>query len=222
MDEKRIYLIRHAEPQKMDDKKRYLGQSDPALSEKGILQAKQLAAFFLKKVFLENPFDIYCSDLKRARQTADIIAKPHKIRHLQPQTMSALREIDMGTWDGKSFDEIKRDFPEEFQRRGEDIANFRPPGGERFLDVEKRVMPAFYKICQNISHSAVIVAHAGVNRVIFRWLLKKSFDELFTIHQPYACINTISVRPSPQGVGAKFIFQPCFNLTQRASGCGSG
>ena len=201
MNEKRIYLIRHAEPQKVDNKKRYLGQSDPALSEKGILQAKQLAAFFLKKDFLENPFEIYCSDLTRAKQTADILAgalngfNMSQNKVVEPKPMSALREIDMGTWDGKSFDEIKRDFPEEFQRRGEDIANFRPPEGECFLDVEKRAMIAFDAICEKISHSVVIVAHAGVNRVILRRLLGKSFDELFTIQQPYACINTISGPP---------------------------
>lgn len=209
-DEKRIYLLRHAEPKKLDQKKRYLGHSDPELSEKGRRQAVALADYFSRRLSsVGTPCHIYCSDLKRAHETAHIIASLHTHDPLQPKAMSALREIDMGEWDGKSFDEIKQKFPDDFEKRGKDIAHFRPPGGESFVDLEKRVMKAFDAICQESPHrDVIVVAHAGVNRVILRRLLGKPFDQLFTIRQGYAGVNEIRLGRSNFHIVIQDTWQP--------------
>ncbi len=65
-----LVLVRHAEPVRIVDAE---GPADPPLTERGRRQAAAVAAFLA-----EESFDaIYASPLRRARETADVIAEPH-------------------------------------------------------------------------------------------------------------------------------------------------
>jgi alpha-ribazole phosphatase len=90
-----------------------------------------------------------------------------------------------------SFEEVKKKFPKEFEERGRDLANFRPPEGESFADLKKRAWPAFKKIVVEEKGNIVIVAHAGVNRVVLSHLLGKSLQDMFEIRQNHAHVNII-------------------------------
>ena len=74
----RLYLIRHGET---DSNKsyRFQGQTDIELNAKGRQQAEMLAEHF-KNIPLDA---VYCSSLKRARQTAEPLAKTHGLE-VQP------------------------------------------------------------------------------------------------------------------------------------------
>ena len=80
--------------------------------------------------------------------------------------MLALREISLGKWEGRSFSEVQQRFPVEFDARGQDIENWRPPGGESFADCRERVMGAVGNILRKTRGNILLVAHAGVNRLI--------------------------------------------------------
>jgi broad specificity phosphatase PhoE len=56
------------------------------------------------------------------------------------------------------------------------------------------VIPAFYEIIQSTRGNVLIVAHAGVNRIILSQVLGKSLDGLFEIDQDYGCLNVIRHR----------------------------
>ncbi|MDP4160603.1 MAG: alpha-ribazole phosphatase [Bacillota bacterium] len=183
MDKKLIYLVRHGDIG-LGGEKRYIGHLDVTLSVHGEKQAALLKDFFCQ-VPLDN---IYCSDLRRSRQTADIIAMAHQIL---PKAHVGLREMNMGNWDGESFAKIRTMYPEEFKQRGEDIANYCTPKGESFSDCYKRVIPIFENLAQSNEKIILIVGHAGVNRVILCHVLGMPLDNVFRLEQSYGCLNLI-------------------------------
>src|SRR2546421_3869515 len=94
-----IYLLRHGEVA-LADTRRFLGHLDVRLSARGeaqcAAQADRLRGAGLSAVFT--------SDLARARRSGEIIGAPHG---LAPKTLPALREMDMGRWDGLSAAEVE-------------------------------------------------------------------------------------------------------------------
>ncbi len=181
---KTIFLVRHAEPVEIDKQKRYLGQQDPDLSPFGIRQAEKLG-----QAFRNCPIEaVFTSDLLRAVHTASWIARDH---HCQPEIVSEFREISLGEWEGRTFAEVQAQYPEEYERRGQDIANHRTPGGESYADLQERVLPAFTAAVEKTKGDLVIVAHAGVNRVILCHLTGQPLHDLFSIPQDYAAVNIL-------------------------------
>ncbi|BAE82665.1 histidine phosphatase family protein [Desulfitobacterium hafniense] len=170
--EKIIFLVRHAEPVRIDTQRRFFGQSDPDLSAVGILQAERLGED-LKNYAIQT---VYTSDLIRAQQTAARIGNRQQCRCVR---IREFREICLGLWEGQTFQEIQTGYPEEYQKRGEDIAGYRIPGGESFADLQQRVLPAFHQVVNTTDGNLAIVAHAGVNRTILCHLLERPLQEFF-------------------------------------------
>jgi probable phosphoglycerate mutase len=178
-----LYLVRHGDSRR-DGNRRYIGQCDPSLNPHG-----RAGARFLQLQLAHIDFRrVYCSDLRRCRETARIVAGR---RGLRIRPVSALREIDLGDWDGLTVAEVRRRFPGEYERRGRDLVTYRPPSGESFADLQARVMPVFFDIIRRETGPVLLVGHAGVNRVILCHALNRSLDGLLDIPQSYACLNII-------------------------------
>lgn len=181
--EQEIYLVRHGKIE-WKNKKSYIGQMDLPLSKIGIEQAEKLNTFF-SGIPLGKA---YSSPLIRCMNTLEIILAGRQIPIIR---MDTLKEIDMGDWDGKTFEEIKNNDPEAYEKRGIEIDHFTPPNGESFLALEQRVMPAFKQIIdehcswQNSDQPIIIVAHAGVIRVIITCVLGLDLKEIFKWPIPY-------------------------------------
>ncbi len=105
----RLILLRHGETL-WNKEHRLQGHLNSPLSEKGIAQAKAIKPliekFSLKKVI--------CSDLERAKQTAELIGFPNATPD------SHLRELAMGEWEGRKKDEIMQETPS-FTKTGETV-----------------------------------------------------------------------------------------------------
>ncbi|MCT8978528.1 alpha-ribazole phosphatase [Clostridium sp. CX1] len=187
-----IYLVRHGKID-TDDKKRYIGFSDILLNEEGVNQGKKLKKFF-SEIYIEK---IYCSDLSRTRKTAEIISEGRNIEKVE---LKELREINMGKWENRTFEEIKNKYPKEFENRGKYIKDFTPDGGESFGVFKDRVLNIFKGIVLDTKESTVIVAHAGVNRIILSDILGISLENIFKIKQDYGCINKIIVNQSTTSI----------------------
>jgi broad specificity phosphatase PhoE len=99
-----VCFIRHGETV-WNKEERFQGQMDIPLSEAGVEQAKCLADY-LKDQSISV---IYSSDLKRARQTAELIAAK---RGLTVQATPELRERSAGEWEGLTLSEIKEKYPD--------------------------------------------------------------------------------------------------------------
>ncbi len=183
-----IYLLRHGAIQSKEEPKRYIGQIDVPLNAIGMRQARQWAGYFATMAFDR----ICCSDLTRSRQTADMIAAG---REIEIEPLPVLREIYLGRWDGLSYAAVKKGNPQQFHSRGDDIAGYRPPGGESFRDLARRVWPAFQQLASRPIGKTLIVGHAGVNRVILCRVLGLPLANLFRIGQEYGALNILSKRP---------------------------
>ncbi len=147
-------------------------------------QSEQWQSFF-RNIVLQA---VYCSDLKRAVQTARLIAQPNA---LMIESLPGLREIDLGAWEGELFEKIRVSDRAAFELRGRDPCRHRPPSGESFEDLCARVVPVFEQIAGRSEGNTLIAGHAGVNRVILCRLLGMPLSNLFRIGQDYAALNII-------------------------------
>jgi len=106
------------------DNERHLatGQLPGELSERGKHEARQLG-----EQVMELHFDaVFCSDLQRAIDTADIAFGGH-YNSIQDKR---LREADYGDWNGK---------PNDFKNKIADFIDQSFPNGESLRDVEARL-----------------------------------------------------------------------------------
>jgi alpha-ribazole phosphatase len=182
-----VLLIRHGLVS--DAEERFSAAADAPMSPAGETQIRTLSERLRPRFTLDA---IYCSDLSRSRRTAELIANgaaiPIRVR-------PALREIDMGDWQGLSRREVAAQRPADYAARGRDIVNFRPPGGESFADLAARALPCWRDIAEDDGTQVVAIAgHAGVNRVILCHLLGAPLANLFRIGQRPACVNLVEWR----------------------------
>jgi len=184
MENRVLYLVRHGKILLEDDKRRYIGQVDLPLTEAGRQQARSLRQRFLGS----DLGAIFCSDLARSRETAEIIAEGLGAAvAVRPD----LREVSMGEWEGLTFREVAQRFPEDYQARGRDIAGYRVPGGESFADCGRRAVAAFEDLLRSTTGNLLVVGHAGVNRLLLCHVLGMPVEHLFRLGQDYACLNII-------------------------------
>ncbi|GAM09637.1 putative phosphoglycerate mutase GpmB [Geobacter sp. OR-1] len=180
----RIYLIRHGEVEGAGTP-RYNGHADVGLTERGVKQYHDLKPRFGDARITA----CYSSDLQRCRIGAGILGEHFGV---EPVFDPALRELNIGIWEGMTWAEIQERWPHEWQSRLADIVNYRVPGGENLLDLEARIMPAIERIVANHrGEDVLVVAHGGANRVVLLNAIGAPLSTLFNIEQSYCCLNII-------------------------------
>jgi len=182
-----LYLVRHGAIISVAGKV-FIGQTEAPLSEEGVEQAWALRKWLDAVRFSR----VISSDLSRSQRTSKIIAG---CCSTPLEAMPALREINLGDWEGISFDEIRERFPQEYEARGRDIENWRPPHGESFADCRARVYSALEDILMSSHGNILLVGHAGVNRLILCSVLGIPVKNLHRIGQDYGCVNIIEFAP---------------------------
>jgi broad specificity phosphatase PhoE len=150
-----LWLVRHGQTD-WNLEGRYQGQTDLALNAAGWQQARALPAA-LAGVEIAA---LYSSDLRRARQTAGVIAAALS---LPVREDARLREARLGVWAGMLFTDIQARFPAEWQARQDDPLHARPPGGENLLEVAARAWAAADDMArQQVGRDVIVVAHGLV------------------------------------------------------------
>jgi len=179
-----VWLVRHGVPDDVDG--RCYGRFDPPLSAEGIRQAKTVATGLAK----ESISHIYSSSLRRALDTARIVAEPHG---LTVQTMDELAEIDFGQFDGLTYEEIEKRSPDVFRLWMTRPTEIQFPNGESFREMSLRVTSSFDRLLsRHRNQSIAVVAHAGVIRIILCRALSIPQKEVFRLAQRYGAINRIT------------------------------
>jgi 2,3-bisphosphoglycerate-dependent phosphoglycerate mutase len=153
-----IVLARHGETD-WNREGRIQGHSDPPLNERGREQARELA----ERLAAETIDALYASDLRRALETAEIVAA--RLR-LPIVVDPALREADMGSWSGLTVAEIEQRFPEAWRKR---ISGGQGHDGEMRDAFHRRVLAALHRIAgAHPDERVVVIAHGGVIRTTRR------------------------------------------------------
>lgn len=166
MKKTEIILVRHG--QSIGNANgQYLGHTNLGLSEVGHKQA-EITAEHLKNVKIDA---VYSSDLLRAHDTA----VPHaKMRGLEVIDSEQLREINIGEWEGKYVEDLKRDFYDEFVIAWQkNFGTFAFREGESVIGAGKRFYNEVLRIAkENEGKCVLIAAHAAVIRAFWCMVCK--------------------------------------------------
>ncbi len=150
-----IYWVRHA-PVKAIMPGRIYGQRDVGCTLKDVERLKALANTLPQEAVWIT------SSLSRTKKTARAIAEQ---RHetIKPLAYKELMEQNFGLWQSKTWDELDDD--PMAQSFWDDPASHRPPDGESFTEVCKRVHNCINHLVRKFSGQPLIcVAHAGTIR----------------------------------------------------------
>ena len=159
-----LILVRHGESE-WNRAGRIQGQVNSPLTNLGISQARAISDY-LSGIFLNQELEIYSSPLKRAIQTAEIIAKG--IDHLSSEVIieERLNDFNLGEISGTyGWDKVAEIFPEQAQLRLQDPMRFHPSGGESGAEFEARLRSLMEELMGD-DKTKLFVSHGIVNKFI--------------------------------------------------------
>ncbi|MDR1310307.1 MAG: histidine phosphatase family protein [Burkholderiaceae bacterium] len=160
-----VLLIRHGKTE-WNQHKRLQGHSDVPLNAEGIAQAISLAETLRR----ETLHAILSSDLQRARDTAEAIARWHT---LPVQADPALRERCYGAFEGMDREAIKHQYPESHAAwYAGDPDHVFPPGArpaESMRTFYHRAISAILRVGEKYpGQKVVVVTHFGIIESAYR------------------------------------------------------
>ncbi|MGO9018842.1 MAG: histidine phosphatase family protein [Syntrophobacteraceae bacterium] len=159
-----LYFLRHGETT-ASQTGGYCGTLDPDLTPAGNEMARDFAA-----AYRDLPWEaVFCSPLKRAVATAQPLCEAVG---LTPKLRDGLKEIAYGQWEGKTPDEVNREFHDEYVSWLADPGWYPPTGGERGVDIARRSSLVLDEIEQSLpSGNVLVVSHKATTRIILCSLL---------------------------------------------------
>lgn len=160
MHSTRFILVRHAETEANVARQVWQGASDTPLTMRGEVQVVATAAHV---AMLHGRYGVdvcYVSTLPRARRTAEAIRQAIA---LPVQVDYALREFDLGDWDGRTWAELEG--VENLSQRWKADPYFTPPGGESPYIFQRRIVTTFESLAAlHPNHTVLVITHGGVIR----------------------------------------------------------
>jgi broad specificity phosphatase PhoE len=147
-------------------------------------------------LYLKNNFDIgviYSSPLKRCIQTAEIISS---IVNVSIHITNTLREVNFGIFEGLSKKEVKKLYPDIFDKRELDKWYYRIPNGESYFDAAKRIKRFLTMIkrnyyrwynnlgCRKVSKAIIAVTHVTIIKIFIKLLTNLKLSEIEKIFFP--------------------------------------
>ena len=158
-------LLRHGETQ---GGRLYRGNQDDALTDKGWQQMLDSTQNKTWSLIATSPL-IRCQTFAKHLSTQ---------QESQLEIINQFEELGFGDWQGLSATDIGQDLVDSFKK---DPVNNQPPNAENLYEFQQRVLNAFNDITSRDIDSLLIVAHAGVIRVIKSHLLNLPIEKMFTI-----------------------------------------
>ena len=201
-----VLLVRHGQASVPDQEGRYRSLGDIPLTPVGIAQA-QRAGELMRSVRLD---DIWASDLRRARETATIIADACE---MPVQQDMRLRELVAGDLDGSTPEEVERDNPQflpwiqsGFHQGFPGPGNYVPadlqfPGGESIVEAGARVTARYQELIRQYAGGCLaMVTHAWVTSAILCHVLKLPTTEYYRLGIANAGVSLVRVDAEGHGV----------------------
>jgi phosphoserine phosphatase len=188
----RVIIVRHGQST-YNAQQMIQGRCDESvLTEKGRLDAK-----ILGESLTDIEFDaIYCSPLKRAKETADII---HDCLDRPPavQSVEKLLEIDLPVWEKHKKDDVKARFPDDYRNWKQRPHEFKMmlEGGEHYpvLSLYEQAKSFWKKtLPEHQEQTILIVAHNGINRCLLMSAIGIKPNLYHSIQQSNCCINVLN------------------------------
>jgi len=184
-----LYLTRHGQTE-WNLQQRMQGHLNSPLARSGLQQAG-----WLRDRLEQTHFDaVYASSSPRALKTAQIITGE---RPVDIVTQDALREINMGLWEGQQVSDIEQQFPVQFDQFFHAPHLYTPTGeGESYADLYERSIPAINTIiAQHQGQQLLVVTHRITLKVIMSYFLNKQLQdiaEMADLHPTALCKITLT------------------------------
>ncbi|XP_004490623.1 6-phosphofructo-2-kinase/fructose-2,6-bisphosphatase [Cicer arietinum] len=178
-----ILLTRHGESQ--DNVRGRIG-GDTELSEHGEIYKQKLAKFVEKRLESERAASIWTSTLQRTILTAGPIVGFPKIQ------WRALDEINAGVCDGMTYEQIKKNMPDDYESRKKDKLRYRYPRGESYLDVIQRLEPVIIEL-ERQRAPVVVISHQAVLRALYAYFTDRPLKEIPHMEVPLHTIIEIDL-----------------------------
>ena len=190
-----IDLIRHGEPV---GGRKYRGQIDDPLSDKGWTQMRQAVAD-------HKPWDVIISStLSRCIEFAQELGQRHAIEVIREPRFI---EIDFGEWEGRTANELAQEDARQVQRFLADPLNNTPRGAETLYEFEARIIGAWNDVLQqHAGRHVLLVGHAGMMRMIMRHVLDMPLERMFRIQVANAAITRIRVEGTCNNAFPRLLF----------------
>ena len=190
-----LHLIRHGQTN-WNEERRAQGQSESKLTKKGKEQA-----LALKEKISHITFDqIFCSSSLRTRQTAELIF-PNQALNIE--YLDSLKEIFLGSWEGRLYKDIEVANPESHNHFWEEPHLFDLRGAETFYQLQERAVSTVQKIAKNsASKKVVIVSHGALIKSLLCDAERKPIKELWSPPRMHNCAHSIIVykKETPQKI----------------------
>ncbi len=159
-----LYFLRHGETT-ASRTGGFCGSLDPDLTPEGYEMAQDFAAAY-KDLAWEA---VFCSPMKRTVTTAQPLCEAVG---LTPHLRDGLKEIAYGRWEGKTPEEVNREFHDEYVRWTADPGWNAPTGGEKGVDIARRSSMVLDEIERtHPSGSVLMVSHKATVRIMLCSLL---------------------------------------------------
>ena len=153
--------------------KKIQGQQDIELNEHGILQAKQLGENMKKENIVVEK--IYTSKLKRAKVTAEIVGDLLNVPCIE---IEGLEEMCLGIWEGLTWNEVKEQYPDQFNEWISNRRYHKTPNGESYQGLLERTILSLKEIISKEKGNVLIVSHSAVLMVLMCYLHNTPFEEM--------------------------------------------
>lgn len=181
----KLYLVRHGQTEE-NFNGIFQGHQPGTLTALGVEQAKLLA------LRLKNEkFDaIYSSDLKRAAETCQQIARFHPA---PVHYTSLLRERCAGIFDARP----RKERLDAEKQSGVPKIDFTPEGGESYRDVRDRSAQILERLQTLYTRETILaISHAAWSRQLLGIVMNKTIEESLTIPQNNTCVNIVEYSDS--------------------------
>lgn len=169
----KLYLVRHGQTES-NACGIYQGQTNSPLSSLGHKQAQLLAKEIVHQELVIDK--LYSSPAGRAQQTAEYVSNAIGKEVILD---SGLQEINLGNWEGYTWEQICEDYPDASCTYHENWWTFDGHGGESWLDAQLRFYKTILRLSElNPGKNLMFVAHGGVIRTLISKILGSSNPRL--------------------------------------------
>lgn len=180
----RFILARHGET-KWNVDKVFRGRSEVPLDDIGVRQAELLG-----KYLSDSKLDaIYSSPVKRALDTANIVAGYQRIR---TRIADGLTDLDFGEWQSLSEQVVRQRYPTLLDEWHNSPHKIKMPGGESLEDVRRRAVEVVSNILPEYHGNVLLVSHRVVIKVLVCSLLGLDNSHFWNIGQDVGGITVFN------------------------------
>jgi len=153
------------------------------------VKAEEMKHFRGLEIIKEGGCKLWCSTLRRTIETCSFFK-------IEAVKWRALSELEVGTCDGLTYQEIKTRYPDQYEERRLNKLHFRYPSGESYKDVIQRLEPVIFEL-ERSRLPVIVVGHRAVLRCLYGYFMGEPINDI--PHLEFPLHEVVKLCPGPYG-----------------------